>query len=108
MFAIRLSFLIAVPLLALVAGLFLIVKSRRANARHLCRACGYDLHGLPITSCCPECGTDLDRSTTFVPGQIITRRWQLVAGVLLAFTGGLALECVLFIVLMALMVHGVG
>lgn len=33
-----------------------IINRRRRSRRLACRGCGYDLHGLPVASACPECG----------------------------------------------------
>src|SRR5438552_1321157 len=99
--AMEMAALFVVPLAALAVGLALIFTSGRANTKHLCRKCGYDLRGLPTTTRCPECGSRLDGSNTLVPGEIVTRRWQVVVGILLVVPSSLVLAFDVLIMMLA-------
>lgn len=59
------------------------------QTHHQCVRCGYDLHGLPPSGNCPECGLSIERS---LRGELLqfsddAYRAQLLRGVTLIMTG---------------------
>src|SRR3954468_8599598 len=82
---------LTVPLLLLLISLPLLYlgwRGRVVGSQPVCRRCGFDLTGLPVTSTnCPECGSDLRRSHATRRGHLLRRRGMLWAGGILLFMG---------------------
>lgn len=60
--------LLCIVLAALTVAAVLFIRRRRRVTAPCCRACGYDVRGLP-SSICPECGSDLESVGILRPGQ---------------------------------------
>src|SRR4051812_46274060 len=82
---------IAFPLLLLLISLpllFLGLRGRVVGSHPVCRKCGFDLTGLPVTSSnCPECGSDLRKPRATRRGHLVRRRGMLWTGAILLFMG---------------------
>src|SRR3954468_14250449 len=88
---------LTVPLLLLLISLPLLYlgwRGRVVGSQPVCRKCGFDLTGLPVTSTnCPECGSDLQMAHATRRGHLVRRRGLLWSGAILLFmalvSGGL-------------------
>src|SRR2546423_15664322 len=77
----------ALLLFLIGATLFAIgLRGRHINDHPLCARCGFDLLGIPATTC-PECGGDLTRPRSRRVGERRRRRAPLIAGGLLSLLG---------------------
>jgi hypothetical protein len=82
---------LTVPLLLLLLSLpllFLGWRGRVVGSQPVCRRCGFDLTGLPVTStACPECGSDLRKPHTTRTGHLLRRWGMLWTGAVLLASG---------------------
>ena len=89
----------ALPLAGLLAAALLArlaLRGRRIDDHPLCRACGYDLFGIPPDTRhrCPECGHDVRPRSAIVIGHRARRRGVLRLALALALLSGLGLAIV--------------
>ena len=78
--------LILAALALLVGGALLLragLRGRRVDDAPLCRACGFELTGLPAGSNCPECGADVGRPQGVTVGHRRRRPGAVLLGVAL-------------------------
>ena len=78
--------LILAALALLVGGALLLragLRGRRVDDAPLCRACGFELTGLPAGSNCPECGADVGRPANVRVGHRRRRPGAVLLGVAL-------------------------
>lgn len=59
---------LSIPLLLGLTLLTLGLRGRQISTHPHCRKCKFDLHGLPGTTHCPECGSDLSRPRAITKG----------------------------------------
>ena len=105
LFIVFMTLTVVVPLCMIIGGIFLALRASRTSTQHLCTTCGYDLRGLPTSVRCPECGNVLDGSNTIVPGQTITRSWQMTVGLALTLFGLIGLAIAVTTLMAILLFH---
>jgi hypothetical protein len=79
--------LLVLPMCSVATGVVLMIRSERVASQWLCKACGYDLRGSEGAERCPECGTKLNELNTIMPGQVLSRNWQMWIGTFLLWVG---------------------
>ena len=78
--------LVLLALALLVGGALLLragLRGRRVDDAPLCRACGFELTGLPAGSNCPECGADVGRPANVTVGHRRRRPGAVLLGIAL-------------------------
>jgi len=79
--------LLSIPLLLGFALLILGIRGRQVSTHAHCRACKFDLHGLPSPTTCPECGGNLAIHGAIRQGLRQASRFKIAFGAaLIAFT----------------------